>query len=94
MDEKMTVYRTKDLYEASYLYTSGQKLLRLEKDKRPYWFIFESEEACHALIDKYWRKEARIDAKEFVDSLRSLKDRIFGNGDENGHAHARSHNFN
>lgn len=73
-----TFYRTKDLNEASFLYASCQKLVKLEKDDdRRYWFIFDNKLACQRLIDSYWRKEATVNAKEFADAMRSLKDRIF-----------------
>lgn len=72
-----STYRTKDLYEASFLYASHQKLLQLERVGSPFWFVFENRESCQELIDSYWKREARIDAKEFVDALRSLKDRLF-----------------
>ena len=76
--EKMeNKYRTKDLSEASFLYASGQKLITLESDNERFWFVFEDKQACQHLIDAYWRKEAMVNAKEFADSLRSLKDRIF-----------------
>lgn len=73
-----TPYRTKDLNEASFLYASGQKLIKLEEDdNRRCWFIFDNELTCQKLIDSYWRKEATVNAKEFADAFRSLKDRIF-----------------
>ncbi len=70
-------YKTKDLSEASFLYASHQKLIRLEEDTGRYYFVFEDRSTCQKLIDTYWRKEATVDAKELLDSLRSLKDRIF-----------------
>ena len=69
-------YRTKDLYEASAIYSSEKKLLRLEKEERFYWFIFEGSE-CVKLADKYWTGEMNINAKAYADAIRSLKDRIF-----------------
>ena len=70
-------HRTKDLYEASFLYAAGCKLIRLLDDHGRFWFVFEGEELCRQLTDSYWRKEATINAKEFADSIRTLKDRIF-----------------
>lgn len=79
--EKMkNSYPTKDLNEASFLYASGRKLIRLEEDSNGrYWFIFENGLICKKLIDSYWRREATVNAKEFADAFRSLKDRIFKN---------------
>lgn len=70
-------YRTKDLSEASFLYASGKKLIRLDKDNVKIWFIFEDKLSCENLSNSFWRKEATINAKEFADSIRTLKDLIF-----------------
>ncbi|MFH1900839.1 MAG: DUF5659 domain-containing protein [Candidatus Omnitrophota bacterium] len=72
-----STYLTRDLNEASFLYASSQKLIQLQNDNGRFWFVFENEPACQQLIDIYWRKETKVDAKELLDSLRSLKDRIF-----------------
>jgi len=73
-------YRTKDLAEASFLYASHQKLIRLEEDNNGrYWFIFGDKGQCEELVNQYWRREATVNAKEFADAFRSLKDRIFKN---------------
>lgn len=70
-------YRTKDLSEASFLYASGKKLIRLDKDNVKIWFIFEDKLSCENLSNSFWRKEALINAKEFADGIRTLKDLIF-----------------
>ena len=70
-------YRTKDLAESSFLYASGQKLITVEKEDRVIWFIFEDKESCTKLCDAYWAKDAIVNAKEFADAIRSLKDIIF-----------------
>ncbi len=69
-------YRVKDLHESAYLYVSGKKLLRLDKENNFYWFIFEDQAGCRALIDSYWRRESSVCAKDFADAIRSLRDRI------------------
>lgn len=70
-------YKTRDLHEAAFLYAKGKKLLRLEGGGREFWFIFDDTEACELLVDTYWSKEAQVIVKEYVDALRTLKDRIF-----------------
>ena len=69
-------YRTKDLYEASAIYASEKKLLRLEREGKFYWFIFEGSE-CEELADQYWTGEMNVNAKAYADAIRSLKDRVF-----------------
>ena len=70
-------YKTRDLYEAAFLYAKNIKLLRLEGHSREFWFIFDQAEDCETLANSYWANEAEILAKQYVDALRTLKDRIF-----------------
>ena len=72
-----TPYRTKDLAEASFLYASNKKLIQLEKDGSKFWFIFADRVSCEKLADSFWGKEATVNAKEFADGIRTLKDLIF-----------------
>jgi len=70
-------YPTKDLSEASFLYASGQKLVELKNDNGRVWFVFSDGSTCEKLSNSYWQKEAVVNAKEFSDALRTLKDIIF-----------------
>ena len=71
-------YRTKDLFEAAFLYASNQRFLGLEtNDKQRYWFLFEDDVSCCDLISLYWNKEATIGVRDFVDALRAMKDKVF-----------------
>jgi hypothetical protein len=70
-------HHTKDLAEAAFLYASGRKLAELKKDSGKYWFVFDDRKTCQALVDSYWRKDASVNAKEYADAFRSLKDLIF-----------------
>lgn len=70
-------YKTRDLHEAAFLYAKNKKLLRLEGKDREFWFIFDEAESCEILANSYWANEAEILAKQYVDALRTLKDRIF-----------------
>lgn len=70
-------YRTKDLSEASLLYASGKKFIQLEENNGRFYFIFEDESSCEELSNSFWRKEAVVNAKEFSDAIRTLKDLIF-----------------
>ena len=70
-------YRTKDLSEASFLYASGKKLMKLENQDKKVWFVFECRDSCEELANSFWRRDAVINAKEFSDAIRTLKDLIF-----------------
>ena len=77
MNMEKDLYLTKDLFESAFLYASHKTLSGLKKDNHFYWFIFEDRQGCIKLIDSFWRKEATVNAKEYADALRSLKDRLF-----------------
>lgn len=76
---KMTLdeYSTKDLAEASFLYASGCRFTNSENNNGIIWFSFADKEKCQKLADAFWRKEAVVNAREFYNSLRTLKDLIF-----------------
>lgn len=73
-------FRTKDLYEASVLYSLGKKVLRLEGSGNQYWFVFADSDSCKEFSDLYWRGEIEVNAKSLVNCIRDLKDRIFSQG--------------
>ena len=70
-------FRTKDLAEASFLYASGKRLMESIRDDGKVWFLFQDKPSCEELVSSYWRKEASVNAKEFSDAIRTLKDLIF-----------------
>ena len=70
-------YKTKDLYLGAYLYALDQKFLGIEGSYGKLFILFEDRISCEKLSKSYWRKEALINAKEFTDALRTLKDLIF-----------------
>ena len=69
-------YKTKDIGEAAALYSSGLKLLRLEKVSNFYLFVFKNDEA-EKIANSYWSDELSVKAKTYNDSFRTLKERIF-----------------
>ena len=56
--------RIKDLYLAAYLYSNGKKLLKLERDGRICWFIFQKSDD---LLDQYWTDVAVGKIKTYAD---------------------------
>ena len=77
MDIDMKSYSTRDLNLASFLYASHKKLSRADRNNGRVWFIFEDKLSCEKLVNSFWRKEATVNAKEFADAIRTLKDLIF-----------------
>ena len=70
-------FRTKDLSEASLLYASGKKLQHPQHENGKVWFVFEDKASCEEIVHTYWRREAVINAKDYADAIRTLKDLIF-----------------
>jgi len=74
----MPEYKTKDIFEASWIYSQKAPLLRLDPDGNYFWFVFANDENfTSSLSEKYWRQTATGNIKEYVNSLKSLKDLIF-----------------
>ena len=75
------VYQVKDIYVAALLYASQLKLLRLDRSGSSCWFIFRDRARAESLSDKYWTREADVNAKAYAEAVRSLKDMIFSRKD-------------
>ena len=76
MEKCTSTYRTKDLYEAAFLYASHAKLANIDslsENSRSFWLIFEDHDRCVELLTTYWQKNAQIDARTFVDAIRNIK---------------------
>lgn len=75
-------YKTKDLNLAACLYGLNKKLLRMEPDgnRNSFWFVFSDKDNCEKIVNRYWQKDLKIDAKTYADAFRSLKDMIFSKG--------------
>ena len=77
MVKKIDTFRTKDLAESAFLYASKVKLLKIDNENGRVWFVFEDKSHCEQLSDSFWSKEAVVNAKDYADAFRSLKDIIF-----------------
>ena len=71
------VYLTKDLYEASLLYSLGKRFLGLKQENNFYWFQFEDKASCEQIADGFWSRKINVNAKTYAEAIRTLKDRIF-----------------
>ena len=71
------MHKTKDIYEASALLAYNLKLVKLELEHNFYWFVFENNDVSRKTADKYWRGDLSVNAKQYADSIRTLKDISF-----------------
>jgi len=73
-------FKTRDFWLAGALLASGKKLLRLDWQERRAHFIFSDLTSCEELTQAYWAGDWKVSAKAFADALRTLKSRIYENG--------------
>lgn len=73
----MDEWKTKDIFEAAWVYSQEIPLIRLDPDARYYWFVFQKKKACEELSKSYWQRQATGNIKAFVDSLKTVKDLVF-----------------
>ena len=70
-------YRTKDLVIAAMLYSQGKKIDLIERGAVCY-FVFENEPECERLAQMYWNNELCSNLKDFADSIKTVKNILFG----------------
>ena len=70
-------YKTRDLAEAGALVTKNQQLLRLDRDGKTCWFIFENKKKCEELSNQFFFGELLLNARNYYEALTRLKNRIF-----------------
>ena len=76
---KDSYFITKDLYIASYIYSQDVQLVQLKKDINGnfLWFVFNDNEKCKKLEEKFWSKKALVNLHSYLDGLKTLKQRLF-----------------
>jgi hypothetical protein len=72
---KAEKFATQNLYQASFLFCQGYKVLGTERDGGKVSVIFEGENVREKALQFY--NGAKVDAKKYSDAYRSLKDMIF-----------------
>jgi hypothetical protein len=77
----MDKHKTKDIFEAAYIYSQDIVLSSLEPDTHYFWFVFTPGDKARELSNSYWSGKAIGNIKRFVDSLKTLKDLVFSRKD-------------
>lgn len=75
--EEAIVYKTRDIWEASFLLASKQKLIGLKSDGRFYQFCFLDKPACEVLSSAYWSGEGKTNARDYASAFKILRDRVY-----------------
>ena len=73
----MQKYQTKDLYIASFLYAKGMIFTGVNRASRDCTFIFEDFDKCTSLALLQFQGKAKVDARAFIESIKTLKTIIF-----------------
>lgn len=74
------LFVSKDLYLSALCYAKGVKLQRVNRQGRVCWFVFENKELGEQLQQGFITKTVEVNAKEYSDALRTLKDLLFAQG--------------
>ena len=72
-------FLTKDLSLAGMLYAKGVPFIGVNRNGRVCWFVFENHQLCENLQQQYFSKSVEVNAKEYAEALRTLKDLVFAN---------------
>jgi len=86
-------YETKDWIEAALLLTHNLSLIRVKRDRACY-FEFQEKEKAAIVVEAYWQGNLNVNARDFVDAQRRVKDLIHkepknGHGNENRRTYAQ-----
>ena len=70
-------YKTKDLGEAAALIVKKQRFIRIDREGRICWFVFENRQECERLSSDFFFGELLVNARELQEAIKRLKHRIF-----------------
>jgi len=75
-------YATRDIYEATALHATGKAVKEIKRIGDVCYFYFDNATECGILVMAYRNNELQVDAKTMVDSMRTMKDFIYNNGEQ------------
>lgn len=70
-------FLTKDLQLAGLLYAKNVPFVGVNRNGKLCWFVFENHELCEKLQQQYFAKTVDVNAKDYADAIRTLKDLVF-----------------
>lgn len=77
-------FLTKDLHLAALLYAKGVPFVTVNRSGKLCWFVFENKNLCLKLQQEFFAKSVDVNAREYVDALRALKDLVFATSNQYG----------
>lgn len=79
-NQNNNLFVSKDLHIAALCYAKGLKLDRIERQGRVCWFLFVDKKRGEKLQQDFITKSVDVNAKDYSDALRTLKDLLFAQG--------------
>lgn len=70
-------YRTKDLYEAASIHAHGLAIINVENEGDICYFTFDNKDACEKIVLAFRNRTLCLNAKTFVESIKTMKDFIY-----------------
>lgn len=70
-------FLTKDLHLAALLYAKAVPFVTVNRSGKLCWFVFENKKLCLQLQQEFFAKLVEVNAKDYADALRTLKDLVF-----------------
>lgn len=70
-------YKTRDLYEAAIIHSFRLPIVRVQKEDGVCYWVFGNRDLCEKLTMDFRNKELMVNAKGFIESLRTMKDFIY-----------------
>lgn len=76
--ENLGVFKSKDFYSGVILLVLGFELLDVERSLEKFClFVFSDPEGrAGEMVDRYWKRELRVDPRLMADSINELKTRL------------------
>jgi hypothetical protein len=65
--------RTSDLYLAAYFKVAGVNFLKIEREGRRVFFVFEESEAVPDLKSQYFNRTSKVVALSYADEIKIMK---------------------
>ena len=70
-------YKTKDLGESAALIIKNMRLIRIDREGRICWFVFEKNRESEEITKEFFFADLMVNAREYFETIRRLKSLIY-----------------
>lgn len=72
------LYKTKDLYLASYLVLKGVKIAKLERgDRNRFYFFFNTSQELEDLANLFYARKATVTPQDYAVAMKQVKSMMY-----------------